>query len=299
MADDSDSLARALRHSLRGPTGSHEARGVPESYYGHAKTHLLDVRASTGNPDDQDGPRKAGSKTLTVYGVFPYPWSSDKEEVEALNDGRWFPSDRDFKALANLMPNSDRVAKIGSFSELLIAMMHFSKFELATLNIITHGGFSDMALQGKVLKEGNVELGIDDPKDDVSTLNMTTLANLEASNSIDTSAPNMQYKGKGIGAFTFADARDRFGAGATMFLYCCHGGAEQVYCDELAKVFRVNIRGFKLEIYYQPEVKNNRIVNRTRCRYPPPPRGAQLVHGLHKLTPDREAKAPLPTPTSP
>ncbi len=241
--------------------------------------------------------------TLVAKFARPIEWKSPKNEIAAIRAGKWHPTDVDFLEMAKWMTEdhafgarTHKIVRISLLGDMLFALAASKPGSVGRVNLITHAMSGAIALRGTVETDGEVWLGGDeDPQNDVSLLDGTTLANLHTANSTDVSKRDQPFGPVKRRTLTFRDALTAFApSSAQIMLYGCNGGFDQIYLDSLAKTFGIAVNGFAAEIKFLPDYddgtqpgKGARILSRKLCQYPAGL--GETVKGPHRLTPDRHA----------
>ncbi|HEX2958722.1 MAG TPA: hypothetical protein VHO70_17945 [Chitinispirillaceae bacterium] len=211
-----------------------------------------------GNEDENKKSAVAPSKKeLVAVAEFPYPWSNNAEEVKALDDGKWNPSDRDFLAVAHKDAKSKDVYTVTTLGEFLGVIDSAKDGTLERLVLITHSKKDLIALSGTMQLnsiKGNVGL------------NQSNSSDMLNSGGIDQSVVNWLNDDQTEGRPQRDHARTKFSVNAEIVLISCHSGSFvslPPFLMDLSAALNVRIKGFNEEISYFPRYNKNSVTDRT------------------------------------
>lgn len=273
-----------------GPLGF-SSGGVGGRVPGPMGSTLWDKQSPSPAPAATKKPKAATTKEITLVGDFKNPFTSIKEEVKAMKEGRWEPSTDDFQDVGG------RVARVDSYLSVLGAILVEGDSEthagsISRINIFTHANSNLIALGGRIEVGSistNVLLNVQ------NAISSDTLDNLNNQGAIF----NVQSKVKKLAKkdFTLDDVRARFAKDAVIVLYACRSGVEGALLQRLADTFQVKVIGFTDLIGYFPNYTEvpARVTNRRRVGVG---RNSKVVESdFHKL--DSSSSAVTKSPRTP
>jgi hypothetical protein len=207
--------------------------------YGFAATRTGATVDVATDPAGVLTPQVLGATTriITAVGDFPYPWSSEQEEIEKIGEDLWFPSTRDFiAAVQNSRAAAARkgpVPIVSSSEAFIFLILNQPPGSISRINLVTHGASSSIGMKGRVTA-GAVFF---DDELDVGTFQQL----LEF---------GIIFKGKHV---EWAEVERRFAANAEIVIYACNVGLSESFLQEIADFFLVTVRGFDHALHYEFE----------------------------------------------
>jgi hypothetical protein len=248
---------------------------------------------------------QASQGELNLVGSFPRPstWN-DAKELKQIQAGKWFPSTPDFLAVAG--SGSIEVKSVWDFLLKIVK----AKSTITRLNFFSHGTTGLVAFEGEVLDDGSnvllAKTGTDGKWTQIISSKPGAIVDPYAKNGPDDlwgtfgedSSKKVTVGGTSL---SLDDVRAKFGSGAVIWLYLCHGAADPNLFQEIANTFQVTVKGFKDEIEYHapkdfPKSRKHTLTIKTASGSSP----ATPVADFHSLDSEtaniRTAQPKKPTP---
>ena len=213
--------------------------------------------------------KPAALAEITIIGRFPnaYATADTQQERDQAKIAKWAPTQRDFKAVANVdTPQPAKaIIEVTDFLEMIGAILFVDpskpdkskmrpKQSIKRINIISHGNPGLIAMAGSVDQQGTVLLQIRGP-DDGALRGPIDLTSLEAA-----ADPTVMIGGKAIAL----SLRDRMAPDAEIYLLACHtgmGGSIELI-KAMKELFHSTIHAFTEEIAYCPTIDDTHILDR-------------------------------------
>ena len=187
----------------------------------------------TGRAEQVLGSKKrVRPRVIWSVGDFPYPWPSEQAEIDALTDGSWFPSKKDFAAALN---NSGKKSKDYQFIDHTDSFINFiyqqPKGSISRFNFVTHGASDSIGLKGRIEDDG---VYFDEE--------------LEAGRLEGFRDNGLQIDEKTV--VPWSEVKARFSKDAVIAIYACRAALSEDFLQFLADTFGVAVHGFSKELHY-------------------------------------------------
>ena len=190
-------------------------------------------------------------REIVAVAQFSSPWTSLKEEVDALDAGSWNPSDQDMRAVAFKDAKKNDIFDIATFGEFLGAINDAQNGTLERLVLITHSNSSLIAFSGTMSYNGT--------KGNVG-LNGANSSNYLNSGGLDQNVVNW-FNTDPTGRAQRDNARTKFTPNGEVVFVSCHAGgsvfAPPLFLMDFAGALNVTVRAFTKDIRYTPDYVNN------------------------------------------
>ncbi|MGW2292040.1 hypothetical protein [Streptomyces phaeochromogenes] len=193
-------------------------------------------------------PTKASGHELSVVANFPYPWTTLTAELDALDSGsgRWFPSAKDWLAIAGKNPAGRMPFTIDTFGELLGAILESAqRGKIRRLNFFSHANPGEIAMKGAfntITGDVTWQQDADDPIHSEG-IDVSVVSEMKSRLSADTGLAKR--------------LKDAWTPEAELWLYACHAGTGTALPKELANLFGVTVRAFDGEIRFFPDYQRS------------------------------------------
>ncbi|MBN1603676.1 MAG: hypothetical protein JW915_18840 [Chitinispirillaceae bacterium] len=196
-------------------------------------------------------------RELVAIAEFPYPWSSNSEELNAIATDTWNPSDQDFLAVAHKDAKQKDVFTIKNLGEFLGVINEAKNGTLERLLLITHSNRQLIAFSGTMQYNGQ--------KGSVG-LNQSNSIDMLSSGGLDQSVVNWLNDDPTEGRPQRNNARTKFTPDAEIIFVSCHSGSFAslpAFLMDLSACLNVKVKGFNEEIGYFPRANKTGVYDRT------------------------------------
>lgn len=211
-----------------------QAAGATRSFHAFATSHPTGYYVAPASSGRRARKTTFGADEITVVGDFPRPWRDVKDEIDALQDDRWFPSTDDFIAVE---VNSRKTASkkptkiVGSVEAFIHLILDQPAGSIKRINIITHGNSNSVAFSGEIHKDGGVSF---DEELDIGVLQALLMHGIV-------------YKGRTV---DWKEVESRFGQNAEVVIYACKAAISENLLQDLAEFLDVTVKAFDRELHY-------------------------------------------------
>ncbi len=187
---------------------------------------------------------------ITIHAEFADPWSSEADEVQAMRDKRWEPSNATFWSVCRV--HTSNVQSCDDFESFAGPILVCAPQSVRRINLVTHSKPGLFALAG-YLSPGATSIGVLLGVLNPAEQNQPKRQGLEA-RQLDQALLNWLNDPADVGKTYRDQIRDRLRNDAQFWIYGCHGGAGQgmALLIEIAQTFHVDTYGFHAPVQYDP-----------------------------------------------
>lgn len=213
------------------------------------------VLASSSATGTSTSPGITGTTYLEIcsYAVFPRPWADDQSEIQGMQDGKWYPSEEDFDAVATaatyasqgtkpyaqvMNTMEDMVNSVTYFAPKLPGFSTVHPSRIVRLNLFLYAGAENLQFSGTLKTEGTW-VSIFGPTLDLKA----SVVDIDVLNNIKSNTAN---------SATLTALKSAWGARAEIWLYCCGGVPNDALAQAFATVIGAKVRAFDKPFWVLP-----------------------------------------------